>query len=75
MSEIFNAQQNIPEKFGSISFVTSTCCGSCDMHIRTLLIKLHISCEDVIHGSSYEGRLQSSLIHLITPSRNFVEVR
>jgi hypothetical protein len=74
MSEIFNAQQNIPEKFGSISFVTRTC-GSCDMHIRTLLIKLHISCEDVIHGSSYEGRLQSSWTHLITPSRNFVEVR
>jgi hypothetical protein len=23
----------------------------------------------------YEGRLQSSYIHLITPSRNFVEVR
>jgi hypothetical protein len=28
-----------------------------------------------LHHQIYEGRLQSSLTHLITPSRNFVEVR
>jgi len=27
------------------------------------------------HGGIYEGRLQSLWTHLITPSRNFVEVR
>jgi hypothetical protein len=39
------------------------------------IYQLTFSRSDLLHVVSYEGRLKSSWTHLITPSRNFVEVR
>jgi hypothetical protein len=43
--------------------------------VRDVLSHLHMPAYFNHYLVMYEGRLQSSWTHIITPSRNFVEVR